>query len=55
MERAVCSKCGSEDVLFDAYVSWNKEKQDMEIANTFDKGSFCNSCDGECSVKWIED
>lgn len=48
--KYVCAKCGSDDILFDAYATWNVRTQQMEVANTYDKGHFCNNCEGECSV-----
>ena len=52
--KIVCSYCGSDDVLIDAYAQWNVEKQEMEVAQTFDKGHYCNQCDGECSIDEVE-
>lgn len=48
--RMVCGRCGSEDVLKDAYVSWSVDAQDWEIHNVFDKDPRCEDCDGECSI-----
>lgn len=48
--KYVCAKCGSDDILFDAYATWNVRTQQMEVANTYDKGHFCNKCEEECSV-----
>jgi hypothetical protein len=45
----VCSTCGSEEVLLDAWASWNKDAQRWELANTFD-AAYCAECEGECSV-----
>ena len=52
--KMVCSTCGGEDVLCDAYASWNVESQEWELSNTFDKGSFCNDCGGETRIDKIE-
>ncbi len=49
-----CSSCGSENVLFDAYVAWDETTQTYEIVNVFDKGHYCQDCDGECSIDWEE-
>ena len=48
--RMVCGRCGSEDVLADAFASWNFQLQEWQLDNTFDKGSVCNACDGECRI-----
>ena len=50
----VCRQCGNEDVLHDAYAIWNREAQRFEVYNTFDKGSYCNTCEGDCSIEWKE-
>ena len=49
--KQVCRSCGSDNVLADAYASWNFEIQKWEIENTFAKGGYCNTCDGECTVE----
>jgi hypothetical protein len=46
----ICSACGSEDVQADAFAQWNRKAQQWELVTTFDKGSVCNDCDGECSI-----
>jgi hypothetical protein len=52
--KMVCDKCGSEDVLADAYVCWDVAAQTWEVASTFDKGAYCNQCDGEARLKEVE-
>ena len=47
----VCAKCGGQNVLADAYCSWNVEEQQWEIAGTFDKGALCEYCDGPCRIE----
>jgi hypothetical protein len=37
--KMVCSQCGSEEVLVDAYARWNVESQGWEIVETFEKGA----------------
>ncbi|MBI1214111.1 MAG: hypothetical protein GC190_21825 [Alphaproteobacteria bacterium] len=39
--------------MADAYAEWNVEAQRWEVANTFDKGAFCNRCDGETTLDWV--
>jgi hypothetical protein len=46
----VCAKCGSPDVLCDAYAEWDLQDQKWVLQNTFDKGAFCENCDGECRI-----
>jgi hypothetical protein len=37
--RYVCSDCGSDDVLADAYAEWDVVEQQWSLQNTFDKGA----------------
>ena len=53
-KKLICTVCGSTDILVDAYAQWNETTQKFELFETFDKGHFCNNCEGECSVKWKE-
>lgn len=46
MIKIICSKCGSEDLLFDAYAYWDVNEQEFKLANTFPEGDvYCNGCD----------
>lgn len=49
--KPVCTECGSDDVLRDAFADWDNEKQDWVLQNTFDF-SFCNNCENECDLNW---
>lgn len=53
--RMVCSTCGSDDVLCDAYATWNYHDQEWELSNCFDKGAYCNKCDGETRIEVEEE
>ena len=46
-----CGHCGSSDVLKDAFVEWDYEAQIWVVHNVFDKGSYCQTCDGECTIE----
>jgi ribosomal protein L37AE/L43A len=48
----VCSYCGSEDVLRDAWAAWSEENQAWELASTFD-AAWCNSCEGEAKLETV--
>lgn len=52
--KMVCATCGGENVKADAYATWNLEAQQWECAQTFDKGAYCDDCDGETSLDEIE-
>jgi hypothetical protein len=52
--KMVCSTCQSEDVLCDAYASWDIPTQQWELSQTFDKGAYCNNCDGGCRIDEVE-
>jgi hypothetical protein len=51
--KYVCSICGSENVLRDAWASWDLESQKWELASTFQAG-FCQDCDGGASQDAVE-
>ena len=38
-----CPKCGSDDVIRDAYASWNRDSQQWELCTEFDN-FICNAC-----------
>lgn len=46
----VCSECGSTEVVADAYAAWDADKQDWTVANVFDKGAYCDTCEGETRI-----
>lgn len=48
--RMRCGNCGSEDVKADAFAVWNYELQMWEVQNTFDKGAFCEQCEGQTRI-----
>ena len=52
--KMVCATCGSEDVKADAYGAWNVEAQEWDLVDTFDKGSVCEDCGGECRIDEVE-
>ncbi|AMN44714.1 hypothetical protein [Rhodoplanes sp. Z2-YC6860] len=49
---AVCATCGSDRVLSDAYAAWDVATQQWELMQTFDKGAYCEQCDGETRLKF---
>lgn len=51
--KMVCSECGSDMVMVDAWAYWNFDKQEWELYNTFDY-SYCETCEGDCHIKEIE-
>lgn len=46
---ATCSKCGSTDVLRDAWAAQNLTTGKWELCVVFD-GYFCDECAGDCSI-----
>ena len=53
--KKVCSLCGSEDVLIDAYAQWDVEKQDFVLNCTFELSfCFCNACERDCEIIDVE-
>jgi ribosomal protein L37AE/L43A len=50
--KPVCSHCGSDDVKADAYAVWDIEAQTWQVGDTYDKGAFCEACEGETRLDW---
>jgi hypothetical protein len=44
-----CNRCGSTDVVRDAWAAWNAELQQWEIDQLFDH-AFCNTCEGDTGL-----
>ena len=40
-----CSECDGQNVVADAYASWNVDTQQHEVDNVFDKGAYCDDCE----------
>lgn len=51
--RMVCYVCGSENVLRDAYASWNVETQEWELQNVFDAAVCEGRCEGETKIEEV--
>lgn len=47
--RMVCATCGSDDVLADAWASWDINSQQWELSQTFDE-KYCNNCEDSCKL-----
>lgn len=50
--KVVCSRCGGDNVMRDAWAVWDTENQDWELGAVFDQG-FCDDCDGEATLKEV--
>ena len=48
----VCTECGSNNVMWDAWAKWDEDTQEMYMENYYDH-TYCNNCDGECSVEEV--
>jgi len=55
LNHPYCGTCGSDDILFDAYVQWDREIQDWSVTMVTDKGHVCENCGHEVDVKWTAD
>jgi hypothetical protein len=47
--QKVCKTCGSDNVVIDAWASWDVDSQEWVLENVFDQ-DFCNDCDGETTI-----
>jgi hypothetical protein len=45
----VCSTCGTQNVLVDAWAEWNPSEQKWELAKVC-QTVYCQECDGESSI-----
>ena len=45
----VCSHCGSDDVMRDAYAVWSVEDQEWVTHSTYDN-AYCYNCSGDTSL-----
>lgn len=52
--KYVCTKCGGDNILYDAWARWNPDTQEMELERNFDN-TFCEDCESECSTKKVEE
>lgn len=48
----VCSTCGSNEVVLDAYAQWCVESQDWELCSTYDE-AYCTMCDARTHLKEV--
>jgi hypothetical protein len=54
-ERPVCATCGNFDIsaeVTSAY--WNIATREFAVSDITDKGHWCDVCDEEIKLKWIE-
>ena len=49
MITIICRRCGSDDVLRDAYAVWSVEDQEWVLHDTYDH-AYCNNCEGDTSL-----
>lgn len=47
--KKVCKQCGSENVVKDAWASWDIKKQEYVLEDIFDN-EFCKDCDRETII-----
>jgi hypothetical protein len=52
--KFICAACGSDDVLADAYASWDRDAQQWIVESLHDKGAYCAACDGETRLEMEE-
>lgn len=52
-EYPVCRSCGSENVVCDAWASWDRVSQEWELEDTFDD-TFCKDCETSSKLDWLK-
>lgn len=45
----VCRRCGSDQVVRDAWACWSVEDQEWELGEVFDY-AFCMTCETDCDL-----
>jgi hypothetical protein len=48
--KVVCTACGSEAVLVNAWEKWDAAKQRWQLADIFESNAYCANCECECSI-----
>jgi hypothetical protein len=48
----ICKECGSDNVVRDAWASWDLSSQQWVLEDLFDYG-YCNFCEGESRIQEI--
>jgi ribosomal protein S27AE len=51
--KPICSTCGSDDIVVDAYARWNPVTQQFELDGDTSTTSLCGKCGGETSIRNI--
>jgi len=49
--KKVCSVCGSDDVLVDAYAKWDVDIQHWVLDGAFAEDVYCAQCDEKTGLK----
>ena len=49
----VCNRCGCSDIVADAAARWDVESQKWEISDVYEKGHYCEECNGETRIDFI--
>ena len=48
--RLVCSRCKSDEVVKDAFASWDVEQQTWILHSCYD-ATYCNACEESCNLE----
>lgn len=49
MKDIICKRCGSDEVVRDAWARWDFAKQEWIVDDLFGD-YYCRSCEGECEI-----
>ncbi len=52
--RLVCERCGSDQILVDAWACWDHETQTYALVSTQDH-EWCEACDKATHARFLED
>lgn len=54
MSRPVCADCGNFEVSLETTAAyWNPGTAEAEVGALCDKGHYCDQCEGEVKLNWI--
>lgn len=53
MKRMICIHCKGENVLLDAWASWDIENQEWVLESVYDH-AHCHDCEGETTIQETE-
>ncbi len=54
-EYPSCRTCGSNNIVAEACVEWDRKTASWTVALIYDKGAFCSDCETATRLTWTSD